>query len=246
MGRKQPKLVLRESAVHDMSASWPPGSFLEMGAGTGHMTRVFVERGFYGACYDLGADSRELMRRNLADVSRQVRVVDDAAQLDAGSFDYLLAFEVLEHIDDDGAALREWLTYLRPGGRVLLTVPAHARKFGRSDELVGHLRRYEKAQLSALLVGAGIERISIVNYGFPLTELTRRLSNRLVQNDRSYDKMTPEQRSIRSAQTRPRIIDRALSLTGSRAFIPFCTVQRWFYRWDLGDGYVASGVKGVA
>jgi SAM-dependent methyltransferase len=243
MARKQPKLVLREAAVLDMSASWEASSFLEMGAGTGHMTRLFVNRGFHGACYDLGADSRALIRRNLSDLGTQVMVVDDITSLPLASFDCLLAFEVLEHIEDDAGALRDWLRYLRPGGRVLLSVPAHARKFGRSDEIVGHVRRYEKAQVLALLTGVGIENVTIANYGFPLTELTRRLSNWLVKNDRSYDAMTPEQRSIRSAHSLPRVVDRVLSLTGSSAFVPFCVIQRWFYRWDLGDGYVISGIK---
>ena len=47
---KQPKLVLRESAVHDASRDWAPGRFVEMGAGTGYMTTLFLERGFTGAC----------------------------------------------------------------------------------------------------------------------------------------------------------------------------------------------------
>ncbi len=46
---KQPKLVLRESCVADMSRKWRPGLFAEMGAGTGGMTRLFLERGFNGA-----------------------------------------------------------------------------------------------------------------------------------------------------------------------------------------------------
>ena len=94
-----------------------------------------------------------------------------------------------------------------------------------------------------LLQDAGVEDISIINYGYPVTELTRRLSNRLVRNDHSYEDMTVEQRSIRSAQAKPRVIGRVLSLFSDKLVLPFCVVQRWFYRRDLGDGYVACGVK---
>jgi hypothetical protein len=97
--------------------------------------------------------------------------------------------------------------------------------------------------LQALLADAGIGDIRIVNYGFPITELTRRLSNRLIRGDHSYEGLTPEQRSIRSAQARPKTINRALSLVSGNVFLPFRNVQRWFYRYDLGDGYVACGVK---
>ncbi|CAM5613228.1 class I SAM-dependent methyltransferase [Rhodanobacter lindaniclasticus] len=241
--KKQPKLILRESCVHDVSKSWPVGRFVEMGAGTGHMTRVFLDRGFYGACHDLGDDSRQMMRDNLAYAGDRIAVVDDLTTLPNASFDYLFAFEVLEHIEPDADVLREWMRHLKPGGRILISVPAHQRKYGRSDELVGHVRRYEKTALHTLLVGAGVADIRIVNYGFPITELTRRLSNRMVRDDHSYEGMTPEQRSIRSAQAKPKAINRALSLVSSRIFQPFCSVQRWFYRCDLGDGYVACGVK---
>jgi SAM-dependent methyltransferase len=241
--KKQPKLILRESCIQDVSGDWPAGRFVEMGAGTGHMTRLFLERGFTGACHDLGEDSRQMMRRNLADAGERMVVVDDLSELPPDGFDYLFAFEVLEHIEPDLQVLREWMRYLKPGGRVLLSVPAHARKYGRSDELVGHVRRYEKEQLHRLMHESGIGDIRIVNYGYPVTELTRRLSNRIVRDDRSYEGMTPEQRSICSAQAKPKAINRILSLLSDKLVLPFCVVQRWFYRYDLGDGYVACGTK---
>jgi SAM-dependent methyltransferase len=241
--KKQPKLILRESCVNDISGAWPPGRFVEMGAGTGHMTRIFLDRGFSGACHDLGEDSRRMMQENLAYAGKRIAVVDDLAELPEAAFDYLFAFEVLEHIGADLEVLRGWMRYLKPGGRLLVSVPAHARKYGRSDEIVGHVRRYEKVALQTLLSAVGVSDIRIVNYGFPATELTRRLSNRLIRNDRSYEDLTPEQRSVRSAQAKPKIINRVLSLFSGKLFLPFCTVQRWFYRYDFGDGYVASGVK---
>jgi SAM-dependent methyltransferase len=241
--KKQPKLVLRESCVQDISGSWPPGRFVEMGAGTGYMTRIFLDRGFEGVCHDLGEDSRGMLRANLCDAGDRMVVVDDLSELPDAAFDYLMAFEVLEHIEHDSKVLCSWIRHLKPGGRILVSVPAHQRKFGRSDEIVGHVRRYEKEALRSLLAGAGVEDIHIVNYGFPVTELTRRLSNRLIRGDRSYEGLSPEQRSIRSAQAKPRVINRVLALFSDKLFLPFRSVQRWFYRYDLGDGYVACGVK---
>lgn len=240
---KQPKLILRENAVHDVSRDWAPGRFVEMGAGTGYMARNFLERGFDGACHDLGADNRQRIRQNLATYGDRLAVVDELDALADDSFDYLLAFEVLEHIENDVDVFRQWVEKLRPGGRVLISVPAHQRKFGRSDELVGHVRRYERGQLIDLLTSAGIRPERIINYGYPLTELTRRVSNRLVRNERGYEGLSPEQRSIRSAQAKPPVINKVLALTGSSVFMPFRFIQRWFYRYDLGDGLVVTGVK---
>lgn len=240
---KQPKLVLRESCVEDMSRGWEPGAFVEMGAGTGGMTRLWLERGFRGASHDLGEDSRRMMRANLASHGDAIRVVEDFSELPEAAFDYLFAFEVLEHIEDDADALADWAMHLRPGGRVMVSVPAHQRKFGKSDELVGHVRRYEKQELRELLVGSGFTDVCIVNYGFPITELTRRFSNHLVRDDRAYEGMDAEQRSIRSAQAKPWTIDRWLRVFSGNLVAPFCTVQRWFYRWDLGDGFVATATR---
>ena len=240
---KQPKLVLRESCIEDVSSKWPAGSFVEMGAGTGHMSRLFLARGFHGACHDLGEGSRRIMRANFANVSKQMRVVDELNELKPASFDYLFAFEVLEHIEEDAAVLAEWTRYLRPGGRILMSVPAHAAKFGRSDEIAGHCRRYERKGLQELLECAGYDQIRMVNYGFPITELTRIISNWMIRNDRSYDTVNQLERSVQSARARPEKIDRLLSVSGSRFVLPFCFIQRWFYAWDLGDGLVANAVK---
>jgi hypothetical protein len=135
------------------------------------------------------------------------------------------------------------MRFLKPGGRILASVPAHQRKYGRSDEIVGHVRRYEKQELRGLLEATGSGDIRIVNYGFPVTEATRRLSNWMIRNDRSYEDMTPAQRSIRSAQAQPKVINRVLAPIGDGLFTPFCVIQRWFYERDWGDGYVATGVK---
>lgn len=240
---KQPKLVLREHCVWDMTKRWSPGRFVEMGAGTGGMTRLFLERGFKGACHDLAKDSRSQMRTNLRDHAASIEIVECFEDLSESSFEYMLAFEVLEHIPDDLGVLTQWSRYLKSGGRLIVSVPAHQRKFGRSDELVGHVRRYEKQQLHDLLVAAGYCNIRIVNYGFPITELTRRFSNFLVRHDHSYDGLSAEQRSIRSAQIKPRVINRWLGVFSGSLVKPFCYLQRLFYDLDLGDGLVASADK---
>jgi SAM-dependent methyltransferase len=64
---------------------------------------------------------------------------------------------VLEHIEDDGAALTGIRAVLRPGGRLLIFVPAMSWLMSDFDRLVGHFRRYHKRPLVELIKGAGFE-----------------------------------------------------------------------------------------
>jgi SAM-dependent methyltransferase len=243
MGKKQPKLVLRESCILDLTSAWKPASFLETGAGTGKMTQVFLDRDFHGACYELGTRSRELLRRNMLSQRDRIRVVDGLDELSPESFDYLFSFEVLEHIEDDKSALSEWTRYLKRGGRLLISVPSRMRKYGKSDEIVGHVRRYEKAELKSMLEHCGYTDIGFASYGFPLTEITRHVSNWMVRKEKAHEELSMEQRSTQSSYRRPGVIDRGVALFGGGLVRPFCVLQRMFYRTDLGDGYVVRARK---
>jgi SAM-dependent methyltransferase len=243
---RQPKLILRESAIDDVVKDWPIGSFLETGAGTGYMTRKFLECGYSGACFELGLKARELLRQNLATLSNQITVLDSLDELGTKTFDYLLTFEVLEHIEDDLAVLREWSNHLKRGGKILLSVPAHQKKYGKSDELVGHLRRYERSDVISLLEKAGYTDINIINYGFPISEITRPLSNVIVKQDKpetNDDKPSMAELSMRSSHTRQPHIQKIINLVGERPMAPFRVVQRFFYQRDWGDGIIATASK---
>jgi SAM-dependent methyltransferase len=84
------------------------------------------------------------------------------------TFDLICAFEVLEHIEDDAAALAEWIKPLRPGGSVMISVPAHQERYGPFDEYVGHFRRYDGPGMTALLEGLGFQDVVIRECGMPL------------------------------------------------------------------------------
>jgi SAM-dependent methyltransferase len=80
-------------------------------------------------------------------------------------WDLLCSFEVIEHIADDGAALKAWTGVVRPGGWVMLSTPAWMAKYGPSDAMVGHFRRYDPADLRSLMESAGLQDVHVVNYG---------------------------------------------------------------------------------
>jgi SAM-dependent methyltransferase len=69
--------------------------------------------------------------------------------------DTTICINVLEHIEDDEAALRQFWQILPSGGRVVLTVPALMRLYGTIDKAIGHYRRYEKGEIVAKFERAG-------------------------------------------------------------------------------------------
>ena len=74
-----------------------------------------------------------------------------------GPVDAIVLVNVLEHIEDDAALVRTALHALRPGGSLLLFVPAGPRLFGSLDRAFDHFRRYERRQLAELLADGGLE-----------------------------------------------------------------------------------------
>lgn len=90
------------------------------------------------------------------------------------SVDVAVCAEVLEHVDDDAAAARELARALRPGGLLVVTVPANPDRYDWTDAWAGHRRRYRATELAALLAGAGLADVDVSGWGFPLTGLYHR------------------------------------------------------------------------
>ena len=119
---------------------------LDIGTSTGTNLRMLGHLGFR---HVTGLDtSPEAARYCQEKGLGQVEVGDVCALPFADqSFDVVLATDVLEHVDDDCAALREIRRVLRQGGRALITVPAFSSLWGPQDDLAHHKRRYVRGQL---------------------------------------------------------------------------------------------------
>jgi SAM-dependent methyltransferase len=126
---------------------------LEVGAGTGANLPVLAGLGVRQvvAC----DSSMEAVDRSVDTGVTWARA--DATRLPFGSssFHLLLAADVIEHIDDDRAAVREFTRVLRPGGHLLLTVPAFPSLWGPQDIVAHHRRRYRRSPLLGLLRESG-------------------------------------------------------------------------------------------
>jgi SAM-dependent methyltransferase len=103
----------------------------------------------------------------------------DCWPIAANSVGAFTAFDVLEHIVDDRAAVRNLFASLKPGGRLILSVPAYGWLWSRHDELLHHQRRYLAREISSLALSAGF-RVEYISYHncilFPLSIVLRLLS----------------------------------------------------------------------
>ena len=138
---------------------------LEIGSGTGTMTRRLVPRDVYVAS-EVDPLSLETLRALTADrpylTARYTDVTDPSTYPRVeGGFDSVVCLNVLEHLDDDAGALRNLHAALSPGGKAVVLVPAGPWNFGTLDESLGHRRRYTEGSLRELAARTGfrVERV---------------------------------------------------------------------------------------
>lgn len=150
--------------LHEQIKPYLGRELVEVGAGVGNISRMLLDRDRV-VLTDESPSYVDQLRRTYRDweyvTARRLDLVkpQDDAETAAlwGSFDTAVSFQVIEHIEDDLAALKNTLRLLKPGGRLLLMVPAHQALFGDMDRALGHFRRYEEADLRDKLERAGFE-----------------------------------------------------------------------------------------
>jgi SAM-dependent methyltransferase len=152
-------------------------SLLEVGCGTG-----YVLEGVRHARPELALTGTDALVASLARAAPRL-LGATLLQMDArripfrDEFDAVLALDVVEHIEDDAAALREMALALRPGGVLILTVPQHPWLWSPLDEWSGHKRRYRRGELRERLAAAELRVERLTSFSalvLPLLVLARR------------------------------------------------------------------------
>lgn len=124
---------------------------LDFGAGTGTFAERVAGLGFEIVCVESDPGLRERLQYLGLRSSEELRTISGC------SVDFAYSLNVLEHLKEEGPALAELFRVLKPGGRLLIYVPAFPMLFSSMDKAVGHYRRYKRHDLSAVVERVGFQ-----------------------------------------------------------------------------------------
>ncbi|WP_380787678.1 class I SAM-dependent methyltransferase [Sphingomonas sp. R86521] len=168
-----------------------PARILEIGCGTGHNLPMLAGFGEVDAI-EIDPAAREIASERLG------KPVGDAplpelTGVPRGHYDLIAVLDVVEHIEDDVAALAAMRACLAPGGKILIAVPAHQWMWSAHDTVNHHHRRYSKATLKAAIEQAGLKTEKLGYFNsllFPLAAAAR-IAGRMSGRDDSDDSPPP-------------------------------------------------------
>ena len=170
----------------ERSAPYLGRDVVDVGAGSG----TFVDRIADGTRRVVAVEPEvefhpELRRRFAArdDIRLEQLEAEALAAAYPGSFDTAICFNVVEHIADDHGAVAAIAAALKPGGYLLLLVPAHPFLFGELDRALAHERRYRRAGVRRLLEGAGLGVVELRHVN-PVGALGWLVAGRVLRRDR--------------------------------------------------------------
>ncbi|WP_374943812.1 class I SAM-dependent methyltransferase [Sphingomonas sp.] len=164
---------------------------LEIGCGTGHNLAMLATFGAVEAI-EIDEGSRAIAETRLGR-SVGVAPLPELPGVERGAYDLVAVLDVVEHIDDDVAALTAMRSLLKPDGKILIAVPAHQWMWSAHDVVNHHHRRYSRKTLSAAILAAGLrpEKLRWFNsLLFPLAAAAR-IAGRLTGRDDSDDSPPP-------------------------------------------------------
>ena len=156
------------------------GRFIEVGAGRGDLSRELLDLGWRGDAWDISEDAvahASELNRNAISEGRYVVRRGDWLEQSPGPADLVVSSMVLEHMPD-GALPRDLPSDRRRARAVRTSL---SETLGIEDEIAGHLRRYTRESLCALLARCGYEVKHLAGLTFPLSNILLPLSNLLVR-----------------------------------------------------------------
>jgi len=160
----------RKQVIKDLFARFVrrDEKIIEVGAGTGNVARMLIAEGYQVAVGEVHRNGLEYAAQYGIRERYQFNVLNAPFR---EHFDVVGLFDVIEHIENDIAAVRNVHQMLRAGGRVIVTVPAHQALWNQSDIVAHHQRRYSPARLQGLFRNNGFRILQLRGFFVSLLPL---------------------------------------------------------------------------
>jgi 2-polyprenyl-3-methyl-5-hydroxy-6-metoxy-1,4-benzoquinol methylase len=137
---------------------------LDIGCNSGVLVEKLQRRGYEAWGTDISKESIDAGK--FRGVKNLIVAEGDRQPFEDGTFDCVLALDVIEHIEKDGEALAEFKRLLKPGGMIVIKVPAFMFMWGLQDEVAHHKRRYSKQLLRDTVTAQGFEIVRMTYFNF--------------------------------------------------------------------------------
>lgn len=141
-----------------------PGKILDIGVGNTLLIRYFQNKGYQTSGIELSSKLIESYKKHKNLFKINIQKGDITKLQGNNEYEYVLCCDVLEHIKDDQKAVNNLWTFVKAGGYLIISVPAHPHLFGKRDTLLGHYRRYNKQKLLNLITTLPAHKIELVTY----------------------------------------------------------------------------------
>lgn len=202
-----PGTLLQLMYLQERLATISVGHFIEIGPGSGEITRLLLLAGWTGQVYELESETVNRLKNRFASElgSGQLKIsqsnyLDDTTAKDA---DLVISCMVMEHLEDEqeAAFMVRSTARLKQGGLMIGIVPASPKHWGIEDKIAGHCRRYTRTTIKSLVAAHGWELTHISGLTFPVSNFLLPVSNYLVEkNERNKLKLSTLERTKQSGR----------------------------------------------
>lgn len=235
-----PGTLLQILYLRERLALVRPGRFIEIGPGSGELTKVLLERGWSGVSYDLDVNTIAALKARFATEIAQGRYAAIAGDFlsstpDHNPADLVISCMVMEHLDDvaEPAFMRQAARNLNPGGLMIGLVPSSPAHWGIEDDIAGHCRRYTSDTLNRLMQTTGWQLDHVAGLTYPVSNMLLPVSNFLVnRSERAKLTLSALDRTKQSGRRNVRFKTHFPSIIGlilnEYTMMPFHLLQKCF------------------
>lgn len=246
-------------ALRDVIARLPekPQRFVDIGCGAGPVSKLLLAEGMQGTALDYSPEAVAACREQLngaitagrlnvlqADITQNPDVPRD--------HDCAVSYMVMEHVEDDVGFARACAALVRPGGHAIFTVPGRRDKWTLEDQTVGHLRRYDRADLKAVMEQAGLQDVKVISIAVPVANLLLGLGDAMIRHSQEVTRkeaLSPQDQTklsgVREIPWKTVFPSWVRLILNPITMYPFFVLQRLFYDTDCGVALMGYGRVGT-